>query len=82
MLVGYFCDSLLQEFQKNHYRKSKRALLASKDFLSEQDTVKFWCDFLFQKSLPYIITKNRNWGMWTGSIRQLVAVYAAFDSQT
>ena len=50
-----------------------------------QDTIKFWYDFLFKDCFPYISLfvslRYRIWDLRTGSLKELIAVYAAFDRQ-
>ena len=51
-----------------------------------QDTIKFWYSFLFEDCFPYlslfIAIRYRNWDMHTGSIKNLAAMYRAFDRPT
>ena len=48
-----------------------------------QDTIKFWYSFLFEDCFPYlslfIAIRYRNWDMRTGSVKNLAAMYRAFD---
>lgn len=70
--------------------KSNEHYCGFREFLdnlaTKQDSVKFWSDFLFEDCFPYISLytslRYRNWDMRTGSLKQLVALYAAFDRQT
>ena len=75
-------STILDQFNEN-FGDFKQFL----DTLSEkQDTARFWRDFLFQDCFPYIslftAVRYRNWEMRVGSIKQLVAIYAAFDRKT
>lgn len=52
----------------------------------QQDTIKFWQNFIFQDCFPYIslfiAIRHRNWDMRTGSLKELAAIYRAFDRPT
>ncbi|SMN01636.1 hypothetical protein SPONN_2736 [uncultured Candidatus Thioglobus sp.] len=52
----------------------------------QQDTMKFWHRFLFEDCFPYIALftaiRYRNWNLRTGSLKQLAAIYRAFDRPT
>lgn len=84
--LGNFRDtitpSLLHEI-KDHFSDFMKFL---DDLCQKQDTIRFWRDFLFEDCLPYISlytsSRYRNWDMRTGSLKQLVGMYAAFDRQT
>ena len=50
----------------------------------KQDTVKFWFEFVFKNSLPYLSLyaglRYRNWDLRLCALKELAAVYTAFDS--
>lgn len=79
---GGVTSTILQKV--NEHLKEFRKFLD--DLAMKQDTIKFWYDFVFKDIFPYIslymAIRYRNWDMRTGSLKELVAVYAAFDRKT
>lgn len=82
-----FRDSVMkttsQQAMREKYSEFKKFL----DALSQkQDTIKFWNKFLFENCAPYIglytALRYRNWFLRTASLKQLAAVYTAFDRPT
>ena len=49
----------------------------------QQDMIKFWHQFLFVDCFAYIslfiATRYRNWELRVGSIKQLAAIFSAYD---
>ena len=56
------------------------------DLASQQDMIKFWHQFVFVDCFAYIALftgiRYRNWELRVGSIKQLAAVFSAYDRPT
>ncbi len=57
-----------------------------KAFSQKQDTIKFWYSYITEDCFAYITlyvaTRYRNWNLRTAGIKNMVAIFAAFDCPT
>ena len=84
------CDSDLETIRNEVAKTIPSGELSYKDFSKfmeslalKQDIIKFWYQFLFKDCLSYIslfiAIRYRNWDLRVGSIKQLAAIFSAYD---
>ncbi len=85
-------DSQVTDFSLSANEEFEKMSITCEDFhvfiielCSQQDTVKFWYQFVFEDCLSnlalYTSVRLRDWNLRTGSIKQMAPLFEAFDRQ-